>query len=265
MASLIILAPIAASSVAISRGAGGDRLLTSDPKEAWFDSAVGSAVTLTLDLGSVQSVDSLFLGSSNAADAATWAISSGVAAPTETSWIAATRMSAPYRRIGKPRMSFFRRGSIVAGAFVTAPISARYIRATLIQPAGSPPLTIGNMAAGLAFQPLYGNEYGSGRATIDTGNREGLVGGGFGALIGVRKKAWSGQLGDLLDAEVDRLDDIFEDKGSTIPIVFIEGTEEIASVPQQEQIHWGLFQKLEAYERQAPAVTRWAISIEEWR
>lgn len=265
MASLIILAPIPALSVTASRGFGEARLLTNDPKEGWADSTTGPTATLTLDLGSAQSVDSLFLGSSNAADAATWAISSGVNSPAETVWLNATRMSAPYRRTGKPRMSFFRRGSIVANAFVPAPIVARYIRVSLIQPAGSPNLTIGNMAAGLAFQPLYGNEYGSGRATIDTGNRESLLGGGFGTLLGIRKKVWSGQLGDLLDAEVDRLDDIFEDKGSTIPVVLIEGTEGVATVVQQEQIHWGVFQKLEAYERQAPAVTRWAISIEEWR
>lgn len=265
MASLIILAPLPAIGIVSSRGSGESRLLESDPKEGWTDSTVGASVTLTIDLGSVQMVDSLFLGSSNAADGATLAISSGVAGPSELTWTNAIRMSAPYRRSGKPRMSFYRRGSIVAGAYVPAPIAARYVQAVLYQPPGSPPLFIGNMATGLAFQPTYGNEYGSGRATIDTGNRESLIGGGFGTLLGTRKKAWSGQLGDLLDAEVDRLDDIFEDKGSTIPIVFIEGTEGIASVPQQEQIHWGLFQKLEAYERQAPAVTRWAISIEEWR
>jgi len=256
MASLIILAPLPAS-VSSSRGSGQARLLTDDPKEVWTDSVSGSAAVLTLDLGATMQIDSAFLGSSNAADTAAWTVSSGINNGTETVWLNSAPMPAPYRRTARPRMSFYRRA---------APIAARYLSVSLIQPANSPPLTIGNFATGLAFQPTYGNEYGSGRTPIDTGSREALFSGGFGTLRGIRKTAFTATLGDLLDAEVERLDDIFQDKGSTLPVLFIEGTDATgAAAATAEQMHWSVFQKLEGYERQAPAVTRWGLTFEEWR
>lgn len=266
MPALIILSPTQPANVTASRGDGASRLLTPDPKEAFFDTASGSALTITIDLGSAQTVDSVFLGSTNADPAATWAISSGLANGSETAWTGAITMAAPFRIASKPRMSFFRRGAVDASGRVTpSPIVARYIAVTINQPSAAPALIAGNIATGLAFQPYWGNEFGSGRAIIDTGASEANIGGGFGTYVGVRKGLYSCVMGDLTTDETEALYALFDATGETQPVVLIEGQIGSSSPVYQERYHWGLWRKLEAFERLDPANTKQSVTIEEWR
>jgi hypothetical protein len=37
-----------------------------------------------------------------------------------------------------------------------------------------------------------------------------------------------------------------------------------AATGLNERVHWGLFDKLESYERIAPGATKWTLRIEDW-
>jgi len=253
MKTLCMVPPISIAAITASRGSDPSRLLTNDPKEVWVDSVAGSAVTLNIDLGSSQLIDTIFLGSSNAADAATWNISSGVSTPVETGWGLNAVLPVPYRIPSRPRHSLVQK---------PAPIPARYVRLTITQPVGSPPLVIGNIAIGAAFIPTWGREYGSGRTPIDTGSRERLPSGGFGISPGAIKSSWTWTMGDLTDDEVDALFAMTMVFGQSYALLTIEDPDTTPGLA--ERIHWGVFDKLEAYERLSPGATKWAFTVEDW-
>jgi hypothetical protein len=124
------------------------------------------------------------------------------------------------------------------------------------------PIQAGALIVSRAFQPTWNKEWGSGRRPIDTGSREPLIGGGFGIGRGVRKRAYSWTLGDLPDAEVDAIEDIALACGETSPLVVVEDPEVDAGLVRR--IHYGLFDRFEAFERKAVGVTRWSLSIIGW-
>jgi hypothetical protein len=84
MANILICPPTGIANVGASRGSGVANLLRPDPKEVWQDSAVGSAVTIDVDFGSVVAIDTIFLGAiyCPAVDA-TWTITGGAAGYTD--------------------------------------------------------------------------------------------------------------------------------------------------------------------------------------
>jgi len=253
MKTLCMVPPVSIAAITASRGSDPSRMLTNDPKEVWVDSLAGSAVTFNIDLGSPQSLDTVFLGFTNAADAATWTVSSGVAGPTEQVWTSAAVFPSPYKIAARPRHGFVQ----LAGAAM-----ARYVRITITQPAGSQPLYAGVVAVGAAFVPTWGREYGSGRTPIDTGSRERLPSGGFGISPGAIKSSWSWTMGDLLDDEVDTLFAMAMAFGQSYALLTIEDPDSTPGLA--ERIHWGVFDKLEAYERLAPGATKWAFTVEDW-
>lgn len=253
MKAVLIMAPLPMASATSSRGSGAARVLTPDPKEVWLDSTIASAATISIDLGSVQSVDTAFVGGTNAITGAVMTVRSGVASPTEYAWPTAGTLPVPYRVATRPRHGLAR---------LATPVQARYVDIILTQPAGGQPLYVGNIALGAGFTPQWGSEYGGGRSVIDTGARERLIGGGFGVLRGTRKAGYAWTMGDLLDDEVQALYALVYDRGETAPLVVVEDPEITAGLG--ERTHWCVADKLEAYERFAPGATRWSFSIEEW-
>lgn len=266
MSSLSIVAPIPIVGITASRGSNVARLLTGNPREVWLDNAVASVATIGIDLGSVQPVDTVFLGFTNAGDGATMVVTSGTASAGEATWPSAV-LPAPYKTTRRPRHGFAWRSKLVnhpeAGTIrVGDPINARYIDVRVTQPAGNAALYAGCIAAGLAFQPALGREYGGGRTPIDTGSRERLPSGGFGVSPGIVKGSWDWTMGDLYADEVDRLYDIALQLGETRDVLVVEDPE--VSPGLNERLHWGMFDKLQAYERINPALTRWSFRIEDW-
>lgn len=266
MSSLLIVAPLPVVGITASRGANVARLLNADPREVWVDNTIASQVTLGIDLGSVQSVDTVFLGFTNAGDGAAMVVSSGVASAGETAWAGAV-LPAPYKTTRRPRHGFVWRSKLVndpeAGAIrVGDPINARYIDVKLTQPAGNDALYAGVLAAGLAFQPKFGREYGGGRTPIDTGSRERMPSGGFGVSPGIVKSSWDFTMGDLTADEVDQLWDLTLQLGETRSVLAVENPD--VSPGLNERLHWSMFDKLQQYERLNPALTRWAFRVEDW-
>lgn len=256
MSNMLILAALPMSSVTSPRGTGAANLATPDPKEAWVDSAVGTDAVIEIDLGSVQSIDTIFLGYVSPPTAgATWSVLTGVAAHGEAYMVTTRALRAVDRAGAAPALSH--------ALYTGAAVYARYVRIYVNQPAGNPVLSIGNVLIGKAFTPTWNKEWGAGRKVIDSGRATALLSGGFATVEGARRGAYGFTLGDLTDAEVDQLYDLVTDRGETLPVLVVE--DPAATTGQRNRIHYGLFQGLRQYERRNPKQTRWEFMIEEWK
>lgn len=253
MGSLIIVKPLPLVSVVASRGTGADNLKSAEPKEVWADGAGGGGATLTVDLGSVTTIDTVMLGYVRPPTAgAIWSIASGLAGDVEI--LATTTLRVPDGTGDAPLTSH--------ALWRGTPRAVRYLTLSLAQGAGGALLTAGVLVIGKAFVASLGQEWGAGRQPIDTGTATPLPSGGFSIVEGVRKKAYSWTFGDLSLAEAEQLDLLAGVTGETAPAVVIEDDGSTAGL--RRRIHYGVFRKWTAYERRNRQQTRWELAIEEW-
>lgn len=229
--------------------AGAARLTTPEPKEVAV--ANGGAGTLTIDLGTAQLIDTIFVGFTNGAAGGTIQLSYGVAS-IDTA-IGGPIAPLPTRLI-KPRRHFLTQ--------LGAPVTARYIGVAGNFAAG---FEVGIAAVGKAFTTTLGHEQGAGRPIVDTGSAARRPDGGFGIDRGVRAGGFAWTYGDLSDDERDDLYALLLEIGTSGgPVLVIEET---GSVPAgaAERVHWGPFTRIEQYERKAPeAKTVWSLRMEDW-
>lgn len=257
MGKLLILSPRALDSVAgvsASRGSGAANVLTNDPKEVWSDSAVGSIADIDIDLGSVRAVNTVSLhGLYDAAAGATWSITGG----TTGYFDVALKAYGPLRAIDGAE-SRNPTHSLWAGST----FNIRYLRISLIQPAGQPVLKIGRVLAGTCFIPTFNKEWGAGRGIVDTGSATRLPSGGIATVEGARFGSYAWTLGDLTDVEVETLYGLQRAHGETLPLLVVEDPD--ATYGQAERIHYGCLVSLRRFERRSPGRTRWEFTVEEW-
>ena len=256
MANLLILKPATIAAITASRGAASSaNLLTADPKEVWADTAVGTAVNIDIDLGSVVPIDTVFLGYLSPPSAgSTWTITGGAAAYNT----GVLKTSGPLRAIDSSGQF-----PLLSHALATfAQQSIRYLRLSVTQEVGADTLIAGVVMTGKAFTPAYNKEWGAGRRVIDTGSATGLPSGGFSTVEGARKRAYAWTLGDLSTDEVDVLEAIALDRGETLPVLVVE--DPAATTGQRNRIHYGLFQGLKQFDRRNVKQTRWEFTVEEW-
>jgi hypothetical protein len=244
---------LALAAVTSSRGSEPANLATADPKEVWADSAVGSTAQIFVDLGSVQAIDTVFLGFvRSAAAAATWAITG--ANPADVTLQDFTAL-----RVPDSTGDFATTGHAL---WTGAARSVRQLTISVNQPAGSLPLSIGVLVIGRAFVAEMGQEWGAGRQPIDTGAATPLPSGGFSIVEGARKRAFTWTFGDLSVDEADQLERIALDRGETRPVLVIDNASRTAGL--RARIHYGLFRRWAAYERRNRRQTRWELGVEEW-
>lgn len=220
-------------------------VLTPAPKESAAALSDGSSVTI--DLGAPALLDTIFVGYTNGAVGYQLGSRYGLGAadtPGPALPIAGSTRRAPLYRHAYNRAA--------------TPFSARYIQITNI-PAG---MTIGTIVVGLAFEPTFNNEMGSGRPITDTSVADRMFGGGFGIDRGAIASGYSWTFGDLQLADRDALFDIAMNVGTSRSLLVVEDPELTAGL--NERLHWGLFQKLEPYERADPANWRWSLQIGDW-
>lgn len=247
---MMLVEPVAIAGVTVSGGSGAANLLTPDPKEAWQAAAVGTN-TIDLDLGAVTALDTIFFGFTNASATAVWT----VATMTDALGTGLT--------VIQPAITLALAGKAVrphALALLAATIETRYLRLIVTQGAGAAePLFAGIALVGLRLELPY--EYRSGRRPIDTGKRIERDGGGFGVYRGARKAAYRWTFSDMSDSSVEDVWQIAIALGETAPLLGIEGHE---GAPLNSEVHYGLFERFEPYERADAADTRWGLSITEW-
>lgn len=129
---------------------------------------------------------------------------------------------------------------------------------------GPPPagISFGLFAVGRAFRPTWGGEWGGGVGLVDTASVTRRKDGGFGIDPGVRAMLPQWTFGDLSDTERTDLFGLLHGCGESEPMLVIEGDDTGPTL--SEQIHWGLFTRIEAYERTAPGTTRWSLRFQDW-
>lgn len=247
MKGLTIVCPIPANFFA--EGSGVSNLASPSPREIWIADSSG-AHTIDVDLTSVKEVDCFFLGGTNARADATWSVQSiaGIGGAVTDTHIDAE----PMRLAGSIRSRYCAVGRLAE------PVAGRFFRITVDQPVS--PMEIGVAFAALALEWPYA--FGSGRLPIDTSRVVALDDGGFGVDAGVVKSLFQWRFLDLDDVTLDKLWAIAEDRGESKPLVVIEGP---AWPPAATAVHYGLFRRFEAFEREDPASTKWSLTVEEWR
>lgn len=244
-----IVTPLAIASVTVSDGTGSANLLTASTRETWRAGSVGSS-TIDLDLGAVVSLDTVFLGFANASASATLSISTisgpGGAGLTVISPSALLRVP---HSIGARHHAFRR---------LAAPVSTRYLRISVHQVAGSVPLQVGILLVGLAIERPY--EYRAGRVALDLSKKTELKDGGYGIDKAAIVSSYRFTLSGLTDEQVEELWQIVMTVGESSPLLIVEGHDTV----RFSHLHYGLFQRLEPYEREEPEDTRWGLSIRDW-
>ena len=241
MASLTLMRALFATTTST----GLENLATPDPKEI---AAPSSGASIGLDLGASFEVDTIFVGHIVTA-ATTVAIYTGASLGATT-----TLQSTP--TLG-PSTARRRHGFVKLGA----PVSSRYWTLVFGSPAAS--ATVGIAALGKSVQPAFGHEWGSGRLIRDMSQVTALRGGGFGIERGARAPGWQFTAGDLSDAEVVSLWDMVQEVGESAPVVVCEDPA-LAQPSLNEALHYGLFDRPEAYSREAPGLNRWSFRVKDW-
>jgi hypothetical protein len=246
---------MAIAGVVASRGSGVANLLSPDPKEVWADAGAGTAAVLTVDLGAVRTIDTVFLGAVRApAAAASWNVTGGTAGPSEMTLQAADALRVPDTAGEMPATSH---------ALWHGPLTAvRHLAIGVVQPAGSPPITAGVLLVGRAWRSAKGREWGGGRQPIDLGSATPLASGGFAMVPGARKRAMTWTFGDLTVEEAEQLEAIALRRGTTDPVLVIEDASRTAGL--RGRLWYSKFNRWAANERRNRAQTRWEVGVEEW-
>lgn len=259
MADMILIEPLplTSASIALSRGTGAANLVSVDPREVWQDAVPGSPATpafLDVDLGpSLPGWDVIALVNTNAATSALWTITTGAAAPASgTAVVANAIMRLPSEDVA----------DATGPAVWVSPTlqTSGHIRVALTQPMGQAALTIGGLVVGKSWKPLYPREPGTGRPPTDTGVRTRLDDGGLSTVPGKLLSGFKWVFGDLDPAELAKLWGLLRRRRTTEPLLLIEDPGDLVA----ENIHYGTFTELEAYERRDQSKSRFAMSFEDW-
>lgn len=259
MADMILTEPLpmTSASVSVSRGTGAANLVSFDPREVWQDVVPGSpasAATIDVDLGTNPPTwDVIALINTNAANAATWTITTGASAPAA----GATSVTGSAMRLASEELA----DATGPSTWVSpTPQTSRHIRLALTQPTGQAALTIGGLIVGKSWKPLYPREPGTGRPPTDTGVRTRLDDGGLSTVPGKLLSGFKWVFGDLDPGELAKLWGVLRRRRTTEPLLLIEDPGELVA----ENVHYGTFVDLEAYERRDQSKSRFAMSFEDW-
>lgn len=249
MARIIsIVRPLPYSLAGSSNMGTTNNLLTPDPKETASVTAA-SAGALDIDLGAVFSLDTIFVGYASS-NLGALTVTYGTTVPTTSTLVTSLASQSSSLVVPDYHRPFVN----------TTPFSARYLRFSFASAAAK--ATFGILAVGLSVPLTWGHEFGSGRPIEDTGNVDRLFGGGFGIQEGVRVGGFQWTFGDLSDAEVEALFAVAKDLGNTRSVLVVEDPTQSSGL--NERVHWGLFDRLEPYERQVPGASRYGFKVRDW-
>lgn len=240
--NLSIIRPLAATIAGSMTNAA--RMATPDPKEVAYSNGA-AARTIDLDLGSVQTVGAVYLG--GVSGTTSFTVTGGTAGYATTAF--GNIDVAPKRTAIAPRQYLLQ----------LEPTALRYIRLSAALADG---FEVGLAIAGERFTPTWGHEWGAGRGLVDTGTASRNRAGGFGVNPGAIATSYDWTLGDLTDEEREALFDMLRKVGETNPMIVCEDPAQTADL--DARLHYGLFQRLEKYERRSVGITRWSLRLEDW-
>lgn len=247
---LVMVRPLPFTIASSANMTNSANLLTATPKEA-ATLANNTLPNVVLDLGASVSIDSFFIGYLSRPLDALSVLADNANPPT-------TVVQASFAPVATSSLytPVYHHPVVLA-----APVTARYVKLSLDTAAGAD-TTAGVICVGKSVQPSWGHEYGSGRPIEDTGNVERLFDGGFGKYDGVVAGGYQWTFGDLSDAELTALFALAKDRGQTREILVIEDPDQTDGL--NERTHWGIFDRLETYERQVPGASRYSFKVRDW-
>lgn len=247
---ILIVNPLPIAAIVASNGTGASNLLSPSTREVWRAAAVGAS-TIDLDFGAPVTLDTVFFGFTNATAAATMSLATMTGpAGSGLSVVSANTTLRVAHSTGARHHGLVR---------LDEPVTTRYLRISVNQVDGATALEAGIVLAGLAIDRPY--EYRAGRAPLDLSKRTELTDGGFGISRAAIVSSYRFTLSGLSDDQVEELWQIVMAIGESAPILIIEGHD---APIRFSQTHYGLFQRLEPYEREEPEDTRWGLSIRDW-
>lgn len=256
MKTSLIMAPRTLAYVTGTGGAIGSNVLTPNPKEVWVTGAnLINAVILDHGAGAIEPWDTGHLGFVRGlTTAATFRVYRGTASGGPWTLMATMAVAAP---------GFDSRPRHMA-ARAAATTTDRYVRLEIEAASGTPVLNVGVASAGSAWSPLWGYQQGAGRRAIDTGSRTRLLDGSFGINPGAIAKSWAWEFADLDETELLALERLVDSLGETRSVLVVENPD-TAEAGINERIHWGMFTRLDQFERRAGDHShRWAFYVEDW-
>lgn len=259
MSNILILSPHAVASIAATSqnpSFPAAQLLDAQPRVIWRASAP-LAVVIDIDLGKDQSVDTVFLGFTNASASSVWVINMA----SEAEGTAYFSNSASIAKDATFLAAEANSGVERPHAFWTGPArTARHIRLTLS--GGGQIFEAGVVMVGRAFVPRYNIEWGAGRGVTDLSQINTLRGGTADVLQDAIIPTYRFTLGDLEDAEVRALWKTIKAHGRSKPLLVVENPG--LSEGLQEAIHYGALRDIAEYERLNPLKSRWEFTIQQW-
>lgn len=259
MSNLLILSPIALKDVDVSASSEALNFPTAhltdpQPKVIWKAAASGQ-VTLDIDLGSIQAVDSVFLGFTNANAATTWEIRAS------SSLIFLGNASSIVKDFSAFRTSSDETLSHHHGFWTGHSVAARYMRLTISQ--SHAPFEAGTLVIGQSFRPRYNYDWGAGRSLTDLSTTRTLRGGQQDVFQDAIVPNWRFVLGNLDDMELAKLWKITKKHGKSTPLLVVEDPD--TPLDLQEALHYGTFRDINAYERRNASKNRWEFTIQHWQ
>ena len=250
---MLILSPLPIAAVT----AGAENLLTPSPREVWVAPGVG-AYPIVLDMGAVVSVDTAFVGFTNAHAGSSWQVFTG---PDMAGPWTATAMAGSFTPVGV--MGARRHGF----SKIPNPVASRYFQLRT-ESNGAPAMQYGIVMLGKAI--ILPHEYGSGRAPIDLGGKERLPDGGLGIDAGAIVARLQWRFVGLSDATTDQLWDLVANpvtgRGETKPVLVAEtrAADLTDLAGRNDRLHYGTFDRIEPYSRRDPNDTVWSMAMTEW-
>jgi hypothetical protein len=153
MSNILIMEPLPIAAIAAAPGTGAANLLSPHPKEVFSSPATGDNFSIDIDLGSVQIIDTIFLGFLwDVGAAVTRTIAGGVAGHAEFT-IATVEALRAVDAAGTG-------ANPTHALWTAAAVAVRYIRIFVGVSAGHPSISAGIVMVGKAFRPTYNQEWG---------------------------------------------------------------------------------------------------------
>lgn len=262
MSNLLILSPIAIDGADITPSSQalnfpGSHLGDPQPKVIW-KAALSGQVDIDIDLKSDQTVDTVFLGFTNAEATTNWDIRMASEAQGSTYLDNAASIR---KADGALRISSDNSHPNFHGVWTGASVQARYVRLRITQ--NNTPFEAGVVALGQAFRPTYNYDWGSGRSLTDLSTTKTLRGGQTDVAKDAIIPNWRFVLSNLSDVELENLWKITKKHGKSTPLLIIEDPNTPGDL--QEATHYGTLRDINAYERRNASKSRWEFTIQHWQ
>ncbi len=229
-----------------------------------FSAGLPATVQIDIDLAADMPVDAVGLLFTNLSADATWEIRGSTAAGGAGPLAGTGSRILGFTGAATARMALASTATRFHCLAIGAPVSVRYLRLLVTEPGnGDGYVQAGLVTVGRAsIVPGWNFQWGGGRRVIDMSEKTMLPGGELaiwkGAKVPVARISW----GDLSEAERDAMYSLHLEIGESGPLILLEESDPASW--RQEQLHYGVHDGLEFYERTQVGKSSWEMRVRNW-